>query len=233
MAEENKKAEIANAPAAPAQASVPPAQQDAASQAPPVQQQPVASTPSQQPAISPAPSQTKEQPVPSSSAIPSDGMDGEMRAYNKELMARLSHAYAIAEEARMKKHDPTIFVEITPAADVAARVEGIVGPKGIATLIRKLEAEGTSRDMVAYMVAQKIAAGEVAEVEPKTKQHLIEQAVRTSVGILTEGVLVAPTEGISKFEIRQNPDGSDYLAIFFAGPIRSAGGTVAALAVVL
>lgn len=160
-------------------------------------------------------------------------MDDEMRAYNKELMARLSHAYAIAEEARMKKHDPTIFVEITPAADVAARVEGIVGPKGIATLIRKLEAEGTSRDMVAYMVAQKIAAGEVAEVEPKTKQHLIEQAVRTSVGILTEGVLVAPTEGISKFEIRQNPDGSDYLAIFFAGPIRSAGGTVAALAVVL
>jgi len=162
-----------------------------------------------------------------------DGMDEEMHAYSNALKERLAKAYEIAEAARSKKHDPELFVEITPAADVAARVEGIVGPKGIAAIIRSLEAEGISRDMVAYMVAKKIASGQVPNVEPNTKQHLIEQAVRTSVGILTEGVLVAPTEGISKFEIRQNPDGSDYLAVYFAGPIRSAGGTVAALAVVL
>jgi len=160
-------------------------------------------------------------------------MDDEAKEYLAALRAGLDHAYAIAEEARMKKFDPSLSVEITPAADVAARVEGIVGPPGIQTLIRSLEEEGNSRDMVACMVAKLIAEGKVPEVEPKTPEHLIEQAVRTGVGILTEGVLVAPTEGISGFQVRNNPDGSSYLAIYFAGPIRSAGGTVAALAVVL
>ena len=157
-------------------------------------------------------------------------MDNETRNYISSLKAGLDRAYSIAEEARGKKFDPALTVEIKPAADVAARVEGIVGPPGIQTLIRELEAGGNSRDTIAHMVAKKIAAGEVIA---GSKQQLIEQAVRTGVGILTEGVLVAPTEGISKFEIRRNPDGSDYLAIYFAGPIRSAGGTVAALAVVL
>ena len=154
----------------------------------------------------------------------------EMEKYFSALSAALEHAYSVAEEARGRGLDPAPFVEIKRAADVAARVEGIVGPPGITGVIRALEAEGHSRQTIAHMVVQKIAGGEIIK---GSKQKLIEQAVRTGVGILTEGVLVAPTEGISKFEIRNNPDGSDYLAIYFAGPIRSAGGTVAALAVVL
>lgn len=156
--------------------------------------------------------------------------DEEMQKYFSALSSALEHAYAVAEEARSKGADPAPFVEIKRAADVAARVEGIVGPPGITEVIRALEREGHSRQAIAHMVVQKIAAGEIIK---GNKQKLIDQSVRTGVGILTEGVLVAPTEGISKFEIRNNPDGSDYLAIYFAGPIRSAGGTVAALAVVL
>ncbi|MFA6489059.1 MAG: DNA polymerase II large subunit [Candidatus Micrarchaeia archaeon] len=156
--------------------------------------------------------------------------DSEMKAYLSMLKSNLDHAYAIAEEARGRKFDPSLVVEIKPASDVAARVEGIVGPPGITAIIRALEHEGHSREIIAHMVVQKIVRGEVIQGDKRT---LIEQAVRTGVGILTEGVLVAPTEGISDFQIRQNPDGSDYLAIYFAGPIRSAGGTVAALAVVL
>ena len=154
----------------------------------------------------------------------------EMQKYFTMLSTALEHAYTVAEEARSRGMDPAPFVEIKRAADVAARVEGIVGPPGITEVIRALEKEGHSRQVIAHMVVQKIAAGEMIK---GSKQKLIDQSVRTGVGILTEGVLVAPTEGISKFEIRNNPDGSDYLAIYFAGPIRSAGGTVAALAVVL
>lgn len=154
----------------------------------------------------------------------------EMQKYFTLLSSALEHAYTVAEEARSKGMDPAPFVEIKRAADVAARVEGIVGPPGITEVIRALEKEGHSRQVIAHLVVQKIAAGEMIK---GSKQKLIDQSVRTGVGILTEGVLVAPTEGISKFEIRNNPDGSDYLAIYFAGPIRSAGGTVAALAVVL
>jgi DNA polymerase II large subunit len=154
----------------------------------------------------------------------------EAQKYFDALRIKLAHAYDIANQARKLGLDPSLQVEIKQASDVAARVEGIVGPIGITEVIRALEREGHSRQTIAHMVVQKIAGGEIIK---GSKQRLIEQAVRTGVGILTEGVLVAPTEGISRFEIKSNQDGSDYLAIYFAGPIRSAGGTVAALAVVL
>ncbi len=153
-----------------------------------------------------------------------------MQEYFAGLKSGLDSAYALATEARAKGMDPEDFVEIKPAADVAARVEGIVGPPGIAEVIRKIEAEGKARELVAFEIVKKIVRGELCK---GNRDQLIDQAVRTGVGILTEGVLVAPTEGISKIKVMQNPDGSDYLAIYFAGPIRSAGGTVAALSVVL
>ncbi len=159
----------------------------------------------------------------------------EIKQYFALMKKELDQAYSVAEKARQQKFDPSLDVEITQASDVAARVEGIVGPPGIQEVIRSLEKEGKSRQTIAHIVVKKIVAAQMPGLEKikGKKQNLIGQAVRTGVGILTEGVLVAPTEGISKFEIRQNPDGSDYLAIFFAGPIRSAGATIQALAVVL
>lgn len=158
--------------------------------------------------------------------------NGELEGYFEQLKRESENAYAIAQAARQKMLDPQPFVEIIPTKDVAERVEGIVGPKGIGALIKKLESEGKAREIIAHEIVKKIISREFdCKIEDKAK--LIEQAVRTGVGILTEGVLVAPTEGIEKVEISQNPDGSSYVSIFFAGPIRSAGGTVAALAVVL
>ncbi len=150
--------------------------------------------------------------------------------YFETLRSGLDRAYAVASEARGKGFDPSDKVEILVAKDVAARVEGLVGPPGIADVIRKMEEEGLSRSAIAFRLAETIAAGELCK---GTTQQLIEQAVRTGVALLTEGVLVAPTEGISKVEINENPDGSNYVSMFFAGPIRSAGGTVSALSVVL
>ncbi|RLG56417.1 MAG: DNA polymerase II large subunit, partial [Candidatus Hydrothermarchaeota archaeon] len=60
-----------------------------------------------------------------------------------------------------------------------------------------------------------------------------EQALRTSLAVLTEGIVAAPLEGIVKTKIKKNQDGSSYLAIYFAGPIRSAGGSAQALAVLI
>ncbi|MBS3815844.1 MAG: DNA polymerase II large subunit, partial [Hadesarchaea archaeon] len=61
-----------------------------------------------------------------------------------------------------------------------------------------------------------------------------EQAIRTSLAIITEGIAAAaPIEGITHVDIKNNFDGSSYLSIYFAGPIRSAGGTAAALAVLI
>ncbi|MFP3949720.1 MAG: DNA polymerase II large subunit, partial [Candidatus Micrarchaeia archaeon] len=150
--------------------------------------------------------------------------------YFESLRKELDRVYELAQEARSKGFDPESKVEIPIAKDVAARVEGLVGPRGIAFIIREMEQGGMSRPEIAFNIAEKIASGEIIQGDNRT---LIEQAIRTSVGILTEGVLVAPTEGIADVKISQNPDGSDYISVLFAGPIRSAGGTVAALSVAL
>ncbi|MCP4648258.1 MAG: DNA polymerase II large subunit [bacterium] len=150
--------------------------------------------------------------------------------YFETLRKDLDRVYALAQEARRQGLDPENKVEIPIAKDVAARVEGLVGPRGIASLIREMEQGGMSRPEIAFNIAEKLASGEIIQGDKRT---LIEQAIRTSVGILTEGVLVAPTEGIADVQINQNPDGSDYVSVLFAGPIRSAGGTVAALSVAL
>ncbi|MDO8554009.1 MAG: DNA polymerase II large subunit [Candidatus Micrarchaeota archaeon] len=146
------------------------------------------------------------------------------------LKAELQKAYAISSEARSKGFDPEKEVEVKIAPDVAARVEGIVGPKGIAEIIRSMEKQGISREDVAFEIAKKLASGEIIK---GTKEQLVEQAVRTGLGILTEGVLVAPTEGIAKVRVKNNPDGTDYVAVYYSGPIRSAGGTAVALSVLL
>ncbi|MEM4359128.1 MAG: DNA polymerase II large subunit [Candidatus Bilamarchaeaceae archaeon] len=154
----------------------------------------------------------------------------DIESYFSTLKDELGRAYTIATEARRKGYDPIDDVEVKIAKDVAARVEGIVGPPNIAKLIRNMEKSGMAREDIAFEIAKKIANGEIIKA---SKEYLIEQAVRTGVGILTEGVLVAPTEGIAKVRIKQNPDGSDYVAVYYAGPIRSAGGTAAALSVLL
>ncbi|MCI0503691.1 DNA polymerase II large subunit [Candidatus Micrarchaeota archaeon] len=153
-----------------------------------------------------------------------------MSEYSEILRDGLQKAYAVASEARAKGLDPTDDVEVKIAKDVAARVEGIVGPPGVSELIRGLEKDGMAREDIAFEVARRIAGGELMR---GNREVLIEQAVRTGLGILTEGVLVAPTEGIAKVRIKVNPDGSDYVAVYYAGPIRSAGGTAAALSLVL
>ncbi|VVB56645.1 DNA polymerase II large subunit [uncultured archaeon] len=154
----------------------------------------------------------------------------EMEKYFEHLRTRMEKALDMANAARSRGLDPERYVEINPAADVAARVEGLVGPPGVAALIHKWEESGKSRELVAYEVLLAICRGELIKGD---RDALIDQGVRTAVSILTEGVLVAPTEGIAHIRVKKNPDGSDYLAIYFAGPIRSAGGTVAALSVVM
>ena len=155
----------------------------------------------------------------------------EMKEYWNSLTTGLEKAMGVAKQARSKNFDPENFIEIIPAEDVAGRVEGIVGPEGIAEKIRKMEKE-FSREILAFAVVKEIINNK-EKYGLSGDEEIVDQAVRTGVGILTEGVLVAPTEGISKLKIRENPDGSRYVSIYFAGPIRSAGATVAALSVAL
>ena len=60
-----------------------------------------------------------------------------MREYFSQLQKEIDECYDIAEKARKKGLDPEFTVEIPQALDLAARVEQLVGPKGIAPKIRQ------------------------------------------------------------------------------------------------
>jgi len=147
--------------------------------------------------------------------------------YFQEIEEKAKECYEIASRARRRGFDPKKEVEIPFAKDLADRVEELVGPKGIARRIRHYLKE-KGREETALQIAM-----EVAETMQGDFAGVIEQAVRTGLAILTEGVLVAPLEGISSVEIGKNSDGSKYVDLYFAGPIRSAGGTGEAMSVLI
>ena len=155
--------------------------------------------------------------------------------YFDRLEAETHHLYEIANEARSKGLDVETTTEVPLAKDLAERVEGLVGPEGVAQRIKELEQDIT-REEVAFEIAAEIASGKfelTGEKADWNEEQRCDQGLRTALAILTEGVVAAPLEGISQVKIKQNFDGTKYIGVYFAGPIRSAGGTAAALAVLL
>ena len=155
--------------------------------------------------------------------------------YFDRLEADTHHLYEIANEARSKGLDVETETEVPLAKDLAERVEGLVGPEGVANRIKKLE-EDMDRESVAFEIAAEIASGKFELTGEKAdwdQEQRCDQGLRTALAILTEGVVAAPLEGISAVKIKDNFDGTKYIGVYFAGPIRSAGGTAAALSVLL
>jgi DNA polymerase II large subunit len=151
--------------------------------------------------------------------------------YSSALNRSFALAYEIASLARAKGYDPEKAVEIKPAPDLASRVEGIIGIEGLAELIKRRMAPGKSSESLAFEVIKEICESPrfaAMEVEEK-----MTTCVRVGLAIVTEGVLVAPTEGIQRVKLHMGPDGADYVAVVYAGPIRGAGGTSAALSVTM
>ncbi|RLF25674.1 MAG: DNA polymerase II large subunit, partial [Thermoplasmata archaeon] len=164
-------------------------------------------------------------------SVKNEALSEEMKRYFKVLQSEVDRCYSIAEQAREKGLDPETKVEIPQARDLAARVEELVGPKGIASRIRRLTDELGDREMVSIEIAKEIASGK--KYRFSRVEDAVDQAIRTGLAILTEGVLVAPLEGIAEVRIGRNRDGSNYVDLYFSGPIRSAGGTGQAMSVLI
>ena len=156
----------------------------------------------------------------------------EMQNYFLDLQKNIDICYKISERARKKGLDPEKKVEIPQAKDLAKRVEELVGPKKISEEIRKITREIKNRELVSIEIAKKIAKNK-EKYNFKTKEQALEQATRTGLAILTEGVLVAPLEGIVDVKLGKNNDGTTYVDLYFSGPIRSAGGTGQAMSVLI
>ena len=155
----------------------------------------------------------------------------DMHEYFMRLQQDIDRCYAIANDARKKGYDPELHVEIPQALDLAARVEELVGPKGIAPLIRDVTKQLGNRELVSIDIAKRIVGEK--KYGFKNNEEALDQAIRTGLAILTEGVLVAPLEGIAEVKLGVNQDGSQYVDLYFSGPIRSAGGTGQAMSVLI
>ncbi len=157
-------------------------------------------------------------------------MRPEDERYFERLESELDEALAVANAARERGGDPEPEVEIPVAKDMADRVENILGIDGVAERVRELEGE-MSREEAALELVGDFVEGSVGDYESRAGK--IEGAVRTAVALLTEGVVAAPIEGIDRVELLENDDGTEFINIYYAGPIRSAGGTAQALSVLV
>jgi DNA polymerase II large subunit len=150
--------------------------------------------------------------------------------YFERIETRLEEAFERAEAAKSQGWDPETEVEIPVAKDMADRVENILGIPGVAERVRDLEGQ-MSREEAALELVTDFVEGSVGEYDSKAGK--IEGAVRTAVALLTEGVVAAPIEGIDRVEVLENDDGTEFVNVYYAGPIRSAGGTAQALSVLV
>jgi DNA polymerase II large subunit len=145
----------------------------------------------------------------------------------------LNEELELAKKARSKGFDPDLQPEIALAGNLGERVEGITKIKGIAKKIEELRKDcGDDRTKLAFSLAEEICK-ELNGESLEEKEKIADKALRAGLAVLTEGVLVAPTEGIHAIKIQRNKDSTPYLAIYYSGPIRGAGGTAAATSVLL
>ncbi len=156
-------------------------------------------------------------------------MKKQHQRYVYSLENKLSEIYEIARKARKRGLDPALTPEPEVAKDLAELVEGLVGPPGVAESIRELSRK-LPREELAFKIAEEIVYGKFGHMEAP---EAAEQAIRTALAILTEGITAAPLQGVARVAIKYNPDRTKYLAIYYAGPIRSAGGTEQALTLVI
>ncbi len=154
-----------------------------------------------------------------------------VEAYFRSIESEIERGYALAERARGLGLDPEVRPEVPRAQDMASRVEKLLshlGIDGIAEEIRTL-ARAMPREEVAVAIARRLATdssrkGSIAQ--------RVEAALRVGLAILTEGILVAPLEGLAEVRLVDGAEGR-YIELYYAGPIRAAGGTAQALSVLL
>jgi len=155
-----------------------------------------------------------------------------VESYFRAIESEVDRAYSVAEAARRVGYDPEVIPEIPRAQDMAMRVEKLLahlGIEGISAEIREL-ASTLPREEVALTIARRIARD---PARGESVAARVDAALRVGLAILTEGILVAPLEGLAEVHICDDKVHGSYIELYYAGPIRAAGGTAQALSVLL
>ncbi len=163
----------------------------------------------------------------------------QIKEYFENMNKKIAIALEIANKAREKHLDPDTKVEISLAANMAERVEGLISMlapqikrSGVVERIIELEKQyGTLDWRVALKIAEEVAEEKFCKF--KDKIEAIEIGIRTGFAYVTVGVVSSPLDGMIGISIKKRKDGKDYMCVNYAGPIRNAGGTAASVSAII
>ncbi|MEX0861884.1 DNA polymerase II large subunit [Nitrosopumilus sp.] len=157
-----------------------------------------------------------------------------MPDYYLDYYSNLStDTYSIFEHAAFAKStlvDSSGIIEPKIAFDLADRVAKM-HEIDIADHLREI-LKINGKELSALILAKEITLGKYSLPNASLEDKL-DLAVRVGLAIITEGVTIAPLQGISEVKIKKNKDGTDYLSVSIAGPMRSAGGTESAVTLLI
>ena len=160
--------------------------------------------------------------------------DIKMPNYYFDYYSNLStESYTIFEKAAEAKStlvDSSGISEPKIAFDLADRVAKMHDIDIADPLRELLKIHG--KELSALILSKELALGKYA-LPNATLEDKLDLAVRVGLAIVTEGVTIAPLQGISEVKIKKNKDGTEYLSISIAGPMRSAGGTESAVTMLI
>jgi DNA polymerase II large subunit len=162
-----------------------------------------------------------------------------MELYFLNINNNLNKCLEIANNARKLGKDPEDKVDIPLASDMAERVEGLISSiapdlvkTNMAKRIKELEKKYPPQSWeIALIIAEEVAKEKFLKFS--TVKEAIEMGIRVGMAYSTSGIVAAPLEGFVEVKIKKRNDNKEYLAVHYAGPIRGAGGTAAAVSVII
>jgi len=150
--------------------------------------------------------------------------------YYKSLSEKTYSIFEIAAEAKSTLVDSSGIIEPKIAFDLADRVAKMHEIDISEPLRELLKTNG--KELSALIISKEIALGKYLPADSSLGERL-DLAVRVGLAIVTEGVTIAPLQGISEVKIKKNKDGTEFLSVSIAGPMRSAGGTESAVTMLI
>ena len=149
-------------------------------------------------------------------------------SYNLKILKTLDAVYSLANTCRNQGKDPTLIPESELTLDIAERIDKILKTP-IAERLRELLGKYTT-EQTAIMLTNEIATGKFGFLQ---QNQVLDLSIRIGLAIVTEGLTIAPLQGISTVKIKSNEDSSKYVAVSFAAPIRVVGSLHAAFCLVI
>ncbi len=150
--------------------------------------------------------------------------------YNQFLQEKFWEVYKYAVYAKENGYDPEKKPESIISFSQAETIEQILGLKGFKERFEELKKTLPPIE-IPFKIAEDIILGRFGSFSVEKAAEL---ALKAALASLTPpGTTAAPIEGIEKVLVKKNPDNTRYLAVYFSGPMRSAGGTEQALSIIL